>query len=343
MVRAQLSSHYRGAARDVSSPHAPAALELSVFGQNDTLATGWLAIGPPIARTGVTFVLRGQDSVVLVTGSTLGDTIVWFSPGRAETLGGEYRVVAGQYAGQHGEWSLRPDPIAPTGVRILAVAGVALIIVIAIFLVGKRTAAAHWRGRLASPPAIPEKHERDWALVGGWLAWFVLGTAVAFIYQSIKIGEVASTIDDNMWMLGSAVSGFRSALFVESTFQLVQLLGIAVGFVLVFRRSPLAPTYWVAFLLALLIYGLYDIFAVPGFKSQLEAVLGTSLGAETEGEMETAAKMNSRLVVGAIIWSLYWMTSKRVFVRFAPREVTPTNVDAGVATSSGSTEAAQTE
>src|SRR4051794_8646417 len=65
-AEAQIAEHYRGAARNSADPHSPASLELSMFSRNDTLSTGWLAIGQPLVGSGITAAIRqGPDSIVL--------------------------------------------------------------------------------------------------------------------------------------------------------------------------------------------------------------------------------------------------------------------------------------
>jgi hypothetical protein len=315
----QIRTHYRGAARSASDPHSPGTLEWSVFAQTDSQSTGWLAIGPPLIGSGLTAAFKGKDTTLLVTASASGDTIVWYSPNNGDALGGEYRIVAGQYAGQQGEWSLTPDPVMPDSLRVLAALAVAAILLAGIYFLARRYSPGYWRGRLASPANFSDEQVRNWDEIGGWLAFFFFGGVVTIIWLLATIGEVGSTIGSGMWMLAAPVPAFRYTLFLEATAQLLQLGGTVIGLFLIYRKSPLAPLFWVFLLITALVYSLYDIIAASNFKSQLETSLGTSLGAETETEMSTAAGRNSRLVVNAILWSLYWVSSKRVRVRFAPR------------------------
>jgi hypothetical protein len=320
---AQLSSHYRGAARNSSLPHSPSTLEWSVFARSDSQTTGWLTIGPPLKGSGVTAAFKqGGDSVVLVTGSSSGDTIVWVSPTGGASLAGNYRVIGGQYAGESGEWSLRADPLAPTSLRVLAAALFGAVIVAAIYRLGKTLAPRFWRWRLASPEVRADKTPRNWGEVGGWLAWLVLGNVAVGIYLLATLGEEVTTLGDT-WMLAAMVPGFRSALFVEASVHFLQLAGIILGLVLIARASPTAPTYWLIYYAAMIVYVFYDIAAVPGFKTQLEAALGLSLEAEGVGGTKSAESQNMRLAFNAAIWSLYWVRSYRVRVRFAPRSNEP--------------------
>jgi len=318
-AEAQIAEHYRGAARSSADPHSPASLELSMFSRNDTLSTGWLAIGQPLVGSGITAAIRqGPDSIVLVTASTSGDTIVWMSPHPTDALGGEYRIIAGQYAGQSGEWSLRPDPVVPGSVRFAAAIAVALLVLVGLFLLAKRFAPAYWRRRLVSSSGMSEMHTRDWSQVGGWLAFFVLGAVGTCVYLLFTMGDVTSSIAGSTWMLGAAVPRFRIGLFVEGTAHFLQLFGTVVGLVLLFRRSPLAPTFWVAFMITSIVYAIYDLSAVPGFRTELERAIGSSLDGDTERDIASAASRNARVVGNSLLWSLYWMSSKRVRTRFAP-------------------------
>lgn len=318
-ARAQIGVHYRGAARSSSAPHSPASLELSMFSRNDTLSVGWLAIGEPLIGSGVTAAFRqGQDSIVLVTASASGDTIVWLSPHPTEALGGEYRIVAGQYAGQSGQWSLRPDPVLAGGVRLAGAVAFAILILAGVYWLANRYAPAYWRRRGDSDAVLTEWQEREWTHIGGWLGFFVLGGVGTCVYLLFTMGQVTSTVAGNTWMLGAAVRWFRAGLFVEGTAHLLQLFGTLFGLVLIFRRSPLAPVFWIALLTTSVIYGIYDLSAMSGFETQLERALGSSLDSDTDRDIATAATRNARLVVFGLLWSLYWAKSKRVFARFAP-------------------------
>ena len=316
---AQLSSHYRGAVRNSSLPHSPATLEWSVFAKSDSQTTGWLAIGPPLKGSGITAAFKqGGDSVVLVTGSSSGDTIVWVSPTGGASLAGNYRVIGGQYAGETGEWSLRADPLAPTSLRVLAAALLGAGIVAAIYRLAKALAPRFWRWRLASPEVKADKTPRKWGEVGGWLAFLVLGNVAVGIYLLVTLGEEVNTLGDT-WMLAAMVPGFRAALFIEASVHFLQIAGIILGLVLILRASPTAPTYWLIYYVSMIVYVFYDITAVPGFQIRLEAALGQSLGAEGVGGAKSAETQNLRLAFNAAIWSLYWVRSYRVRVRFAPR------------------------
>jgi hypothetical protein len=315
----QIRTHYRGAARSASDPHSPGTLEWSVFAQTDSQSTGWLAIGPPLIGSGLTAAFPGKDSTLLVTASAAGDTIVWISPNSGDALGGEYRIVAGQFAGQRGEWSLSPDPVMPASRRVQAALAVAAILLAAIYFLARVYWPLHWHRRLASPANFSDEQARDWNEIWGWLFFFVIGGVVTTIWLLATIGEVESTIGTDMWMLAAPVPGFRSTLFLEATAHVLQLGGTVVGLFLIYRRSPLAPVFWVVLLITALFYAVYDLMAASDFKSQLETALGTSLGAESEKEMSTAAGRNSRVVGNTILWSFYWLYSKRVRVVFAPR------------------------
>ena len=313
----QVSNHYRGAARNSSEPHSPATLEWSVFAKSDSQTTGWLAIGPPLKGSGVTVAFKqGSDSVVLVTGSISGDTIVWESPTSGGSLAGNYRIVGGQYSGQTGEWSLRADPVAPASIRLLAATLLGALIIAAIYRLAKALAPRFWRRRLALPETT-DKTVRNWTAVNGWLALLVLGNVFVGIYLLVTTGEEANTLGDT-WMLAAIVPGFRTALFVEATAHFLQLMGIVVGLALIYRASPIAPTYWLLFYTTMIAYVFYDLAVVPALKAHLEAAIGSTPEPE-DVSRSGAASQNLRLVFNAAIWSLYWLRSHRVRVRFAPR------------------------
>ena len=213
----------------------------------------------------------------------------------------------------------------PASVRVQAALGLAAILLAAIYFLARVYSPLHWHHRLSSPPNFSDEQARGWNEIGGWLSLFVFGGVVTVVWLLATIGEVESTIGTDMWMLAAPVPGFRSTLFIEATAHLLQLGGTVVGLFLIYRRSPLAPVFWVFLLITASVYALYDIIAASDFKSQLAASLGTSLGAETEKEVSAEAGQNSRAVGNTILWAFYWLYSKRVRVVFAPRvpEVTP--------------------
>jgi hypothetical protein len=69
----------------------------------------------------------------------------------------------------------------------------------------------------------------------------------------------------------------------------------------------------------MIVYVFYDMAAVPGFQTRLEAAIGSSLEPDDVSGTSNAKSQNLRLAVNAAIWSLYWLRSHRVRVRFAPK------------------------
>jgi hypothetical protein len=154
--------------------------------------------------------------------------------------------------------------------------------------------------------------------ISGWLALLVFGNVAVGIYLLATIGENVKTLGDT-WMLAAMIPGFRAVLFIETGVHFLQLVGIFVGLVLILRASPTAPTYWLIYYAVMIVYVFYDVGAVPGFQTRLEAALGTSLEPEDVSGTASAKSQNLRLAFNAAIWSWYWLRSHRVRVRFAPR------------------------
>lgn len=314
-ILGQSGDLYRGTVVNSGLTSMPATLEWSVFARSDSQVVGWLQIGAPLGGTGITLAMpRGQDSVVLVTLSEAGDTIVWTSPTRTGMMSGSYSITGGQFRGQGGQWSLEPSSSEPKFVIVLIAAAIAVSILAVLLRVAKFATSRLWGRRFAAKlDGLSVGETRALSGVGGWLAWFVAGNTILVLYLLGTIGEVSSNLGAGSWMLNAPLPGVRPVLLIESSTHLLQLMGAVVGLVLILRSSALAPMYWVCLLITVGALALFDIGAASALARQSSRLL--ILG-DLSGEFEKATTSNLKVVLSSLIWSLYWVRSKRVRVVF---------------------------
>lgn len=316
---AQVADYYRGSVVNSSLRNQPATLEFSVFARSDTATTGWLRIGPPLGGTGLTAVaLSDVDSLYLVTYSLDGDTIVWASATRFGTIGGDYWIAGGRYSGQGGTWRLEPQARPSLSTLALSALFIAVAALLAVSTVAVYSCDRWWRWREAVPLiGVSDAQMRDWSSVGGWLAWIVFGNSVLMLYLLVTLGEIRDGLGGT-WMLGAALDGMRPVLLIESAGHMIQILGVGTGLILIFRRSPLAPPYWVGLLTVMSGYAMYDINATSALLPSFRSVFGAEAASEFTREASQAQGRNFRVILNAAIWSLYWIRSRRVRLVFSP-------------------------
>lgn len=322
-AHAQGADLYRGTVVNSAFPDRPATLELSIFSRTDTSTTAWLGVGAPLGGSGfASIVPRGLDSLYLVSVSSTQDTIIWASATRTGTIGGEYWISGGPSDGQSGTWRLEPQPHLSVATLtmialFIAIGGTLLVYVGSTFVVD-----AWWRRRDPASLALPEEQRRKLDSIGGWLALFVVANAAVALYLLVTVGEVTETLGTT-WMLSSAVPGMRVTLMIEAATHLFQVLGLIVGLVLIFRKSPLAPPFWTGFLVLLAVAAGRDIIAGDEAMRSMNAIFGPGLAESAIAEMRRANDLNMKVVLRTVIWGLYFLRSKRVRVVFSPNRTSP--------------------
>jgi hypothetical protein len=313
----QTADYYRGTMVNAETPEAPAALELAIIQRSDSSTVGWLQIAPPLRGSGPAGVLlRDPDSLYLASLSMAGDTILWVSATRTGTLSGKYRVLGGENAGQRGSWRLEPRTRTPAtkllvGAVFGALAGFLFVVVVVV------NARDHWwRWRGGSSSVRGESELRKLSGVRGWVLVFVLCQAVLLIYEVVMATELQA-IFGGTWMLGIALPHLRAMLFIQSATQLLQLIGVSTGLVLVFRKSPSAPAYWIVLFVLMSLSAIYDAAAAAWVVPILRKLFGpgnTSIADDIDHQM----RLNVGLIAYAIAWAAYWIRSERVRVLFSP-------------------------
>jgi len=320
-VSAQVSSRYAGSAENAGMPGSPARIELSFFNRSDTISVGWLRIDPPLGGSGIAYTFSHPDSIVIVSVSQSGDTIRWLSPGSGPLLNGEYSILGGDSRGQSGTWSLspQPDPSRPMLISTAILLGLAGVF--SLLLLARRSQWRWWNWRSSGGPLASSAEVEKLSGVGGWLAWHMLGVGLVGAYLLVTVREVGEQVGTGIWMLDGVLSHVRPLLMLESAMHVFQLVAFAVGIYLVVQRRPETPLFFAFVLSALAAFGLVDLIFAGGLAAQMGSRLGAEFVGEATSEINKATRENLRLALFGLIWSLYWIRSKRVAVTFAPASV----------------------
>ena len=166
---------FEGTVRN-SEVATPAALEWSIFTREDTTTVGWLKISPPLEGSGIVYgFLRQRDSLLLVSVSRTGDTIVWTSPAQAGHIGGVYRITGGPWEGQFGSWQLAPGKSVSKWPLLLAVVMMTVLLIELLMTAAESHSQRWWAWRRKTPTRMLSDSERqEYGLVSGWLGWFAI-------------------------------------------------------------------------------------------------------------------------------------------------------------------------
>lgn len=314
---AQSADYYRGTMVNAETPDKTVALELAIIQRSDSSTVGWLNIAPPYTWSGPAGVLlREPDSLYLASLSMAGDTILWLSPTRTGTLSGKYRVLGGENEGQHGTWRLEPRTRTPATKLLVGALFGALASFLFVFVVVINARDSWWRWRESSPVLAPEDQVRKWHAIRGWLLVFILCQSAFLVYQVVMATDLRE-IFTGSWMLGIALPHLRPMLLIQTVTQFLQVIGVSTGLILVFRKSPNAPAYWVVFFIVLVAASIYDAAAAAWIVPVMRKLFGpgnTNIADDIHHQMT----LNVGLIAYAIVWTAYWIRSERVRILFSP-------------------------
>lgn len=157
--------------------------------------------------------------------------------------------------------------------------------------------------------------------IGGWLALFAFGQALAGVLLAIRVPQTIASLSGPVWALGSELPSLRPILVLEALAGVVAPAGAAVGLVLLFRRHPSTPRFFQFFLLFLLAYNLVEFMALPAMYRELDVLVRERGGptGDLDQEKMTAISNAGRMAGYAALWLLYWLKSRRVANTFRPR------------------------
>ena len=326
---AQLRGKYEGVAEREGADSGTGTLRLTVFSPSDTMSIGYLAVGAPLGGSGLLYSFpQGGDSIILVSMAANGDTIAWLSATRAASLGGTYSVRGGPDGGQLGRWTLAsiPSPAADTFGLVVSATGFALALVGAMLWLARRTSDAWWRGHMPGLASAGEDvRRRELTGVGGWLILFLVGNAIVVLYMLATAREIPGNLSGESWLMGD-ILGMHSLLWIESAAHVFQVVGTATGLVLLVRRSPMTPVYWLAFLVLMAVYALVDIVSASAATERSSQMLGKTIGDAFAGGVNAAKKQNMQVLLRSAIWSWYFLKSQRVRLTFQPATLSPPSV-----------------
>jgi hypothetical protein len=157
--------------------------------------------------------------------------------------------------------------------------------------------------------------------IGGILLFFVITQIVSLgllIWQMPGVLRAVigpdAPIAERMW------SGYLPLVIAEFVFGIVQGAAIMIGLVLIFRRDPRAPMFYKVLLAAYIVIAVLDLYFCELFSAAVHAYLSqhgkstTGFDAAIDGERRD----KFRYIGYAVIWLLYWRSSERVRLTFAP-------------------------
>jgi hypothetical protein len=114
--------------------------------------------------------------------------------------------------------------------------------------------------------------------------------------------------------IASAVPWMQPMVVLETSMAVISLPLAVGGLVLLLRRSRYTPRYWVAYFALHGAYVLIDLAAMSLINPKLQSLVGAAALTETAGK---SASQQWRILIGMLIWSLYWLRSQRVRATFA--------------------------
>lgn len=153
--------------------------------------------------------------------------------------------------------------------------------------------------------------------IGGWMVLFIIGQVVVVIMSVATINSGFQEMT-GAWPLGEQFSYLRPLLLVETGMHLAQIFVPLLGLALIARRSTITPSYWRTYLIALVIYAVFDIVMSLQLMADLTPLLDGEAAQDVRREITGAVGMNVRAAIYGVIWSLYWSVSKRVRNTFGP-------------------------
>lgn len=316
-------TEYVGSAMNPATPEAEGSIRLTLYSRTDTSFSGVIELGAPMSGTGRAYAwTEGSELLIVTVGAAGGDSIKWFSPLTDAGLGGRFQVFGGPHTGQSGTWRahlvaglpateatlrmpkliLLPSPLALWPILALILIAVALARWIRAAPRGSAVDGVPWRappGRLAG--------------IGGWLLFFVVGRAISLLIWVPQFRTSWQNYGASVG-LSTAVPGLQPLIVFETAVAFLGLPLTIIGLVLLFRRSPLAPRYWVAFLAFTAFGSLFDVGAMHFIRPGLLRLVGTTA--------HSAAKRNASLTLAleqagfSLLWALYWTRSLRVRATF---------------------------
>ena len=162
--------------------------------------------------------------------------------------------------------------------------------------------------------SLPTEENSKFKGLGGWLVIVILalfinaGYSLYAIYNDINLftnGTIAKISDPSFTYYAPGYSGLMTFEIISST--LLSIFAIYLIY-LFFKTKKEFPKYYIAFLLAMLIFAIVEFAILQSFSDQIKTVISSAIDSEN-----TAL---GQAFWGAVIWGLYMVKSKRVKATF---------------------------
>lgn len=157
--------------------------------------------------------------------------------------------------------------------------------------------------------------------VGGFLLLFALTQVVAIGIVAWQIpGTLVQTFGPNAAIVSRVDAGYLPLVTAELFFQIVRGVAFIIGLVLIFRRDPRTPKFYLFVLGGFAVVAALDMYFASRFLHNIDAYL-TAHGKPTGRVDDAVGKANIENIRGigyGLIWFLYWRSSERVRLTFAP-------------------------
>lgn len=157
--------------------------------------------------------------------------------------------------------------------------------------------------------------------IGGFLLLFALTQVVALGVVAWQIpGTLVQLFGPNAVIVSRMYAGYVPLVSAELFFQVVRGVAFIMGLVLLFRRDPRTPKFYLAVLAGYVVIAALDMYFASQTVHAIDAYL-TAHGKSTSRVDDAVAKAqleNLRGIGYGVIWFLYWRSSERVRLTFAP-------------------------
>ena len=317
------SARYEGTLTDSALPDSQQALSITALTWTDSSFAGVVEHGAS-GGAGGAYGWFSKNELHIVSLSPRGDTILWKATSEGPAISGSYVVNGGPSQGSTGVWTthlVRGRPITRQSLtttdssdvgwpEVLLALGAVVVLIWLSFV---------WLSKIPRTPVGPPP-ETSLAPklygIGGWMLWFLIGQGLTILFMLARLPELWSPDTQGSWSMGTLLPGMRALLTIEAAMHVGQIVLPVVGFVLTVKHHPWTSRFWFLYLMFLAAYGIIDITGAGAIESSTRRFMGAALASEEGSEAESgvwvAMIANARLIVWALIWSLYWVRSIRV-------------------------------
>lgn len=146
------------------------------------------------------------------------------------------------------------------------------------------------------------------------MLFFLVGQAITVLLVALTIPSVFEPFAQPAWDDTSVIPLYHATIVMEMLFSAARLAFPVAGIILTVTRDRRAPRFWLAYLGLVVVGSLLDTGAGIAIHNWMQAELPAS--AEAVKSMTRAIVENLRTVMWALVWSLYWINSERVWITF---------------------------